>query len=114
MLYYLHTFLELATTTGCKMLAPCVTDPNNQLKLDNGIRCIKWTPQSTDLNPIENLWKVVKNGLSHHQPQNLRELEAAVADFRNNILGRRCRRLIRSMLRRIQAVIDAHGGYTKY
>ena len=41
---------------------------------DNKIRMIEWSSQSTALNPIENLWAVLKNEVSQRQFSNKAEL----------------------------------------
>lgn len=83
-------------------------------KEDNDVRCLQWPPQSPDLNPIETLWSDVKCVLRNRHSRNMGELERNVKEIWNAIPRDRCSRLVRSMPRRIQAVIDAHGGHTKY
>ena len=75
-----------------------------------------WPSQSPDLNPIKNLWQELKTRLYHAQPQPSnkdelfpllkREWEALPQDVLRN--------LVHSMPRRIEAVIKAKGGHTKY
>jgi len=48
------------------------------------------------------------------QSRNANELEANVRQRLGNIPVQRCEKLIKSMPRRIHAVMKAHGGYTKY
>jgi hypothetical protein len=83
-------------------------------KEDNGISCIQWPPQSPDLNPIENLWWDVKCALKNKLSRNMGELEANVVASWEAIPRERCSRLVRGMPNRIQAVIEVHGGHTKY
>jgi hypothetical protein len=49
-----------------------------QWKEENEFKCLKWPPQSPDLNPIENLWQIVKIELRNKHSHNLRELEQNV------------------------------------
>ena len=84
-------------------------------KEDNEMKCIlNWPPQSPDLNPIENLWFDIKKELKEMRHHNLKELAANVHTCWAKITEKRCRKLIRSMPRRIRAVIKAKGGHTKY
>ena len=48
------------------------------------------------------------------QPSSVGELEKVVEDIWEAILGKVYRDLVRSMPNRIQAVIAANGGHTKY
>ncbi len=75
---------------------------------DHGIPVLNWPANSPDLNPIENLWGIVKRKMRYARPNNAEELKAAI------ITPEQCHRLIDSMPRRIAAVIQAKGAPTKY
>ncbi|KAK5658052.1 hypothetical protein OQA88_2608 [Cercophora sp. LCS_1] len=90
---------------------------------ENGVELLDWPPYSPDLNPIENVWKLLKAEIMKrypelsHMPKNQKALEALVyaaivvwEDFEEDLLDG----LVDSMDRRLQAVIDADGWYTKY
>jgi transposase len=83
---------------------------------ESGMRVLEWPAQSPDLNPIENLWAIVKRSIRERQkpPTNLPELERYVKAAWKAIPIATIRNLIDSMPRRIQAVIAAQGGATKY
>ena len=83
---------------------------------DNGINVLDWPPQSPDLTPIEHLWNHSKKVLAKYPRQTKGEWEIwdRVAEVWNNIDPEVCQNLIESMPRRIQAVIKAKGGHTKY
>jgi transposase len=83
---------------------------------DNNITPIKWPAQSPDLNPIEHLWSYLKIQLQHYDtpPKGVHELWDRVAKEWVGIPPEACQRLIESMPRRIQAVLKANGGHTKY
>ncbi len=66
--------------------------------------------QTTDLNPIYNLWVIVKRKM-RHQTQQCRWPKTAI---KASITPEQCHRLIASMPRCIDAVIQAKGGPTKY
>ena len=68
-----------------------------------------------DLNPIENLWTILKNKVSEGQPNNAKMLEQAIKEvWVRDISLAYCRNLVESMPRRLEAVIKAKGGPTKY
>jgi transposase len=90
---------------------------------EHGLELMDWPPYSPDLNPIENLWSIVKRAIFTHHPElsgmpknntsKQRLCEAAVEaweDIREEVLDHLCQ----SMRRRLEAVIAANGWYTKY
>jgi len=83
---------------------------------DHNISLLDWPPQSPDLNPIEHLWKHIKSELTKYptQPKGVWEIWERVAEVWDKIRPEVCQNLIESMPRRVQAVIKAKGGHTKY
>ena len=61
-----------------------------------------WPAQSPDLNPIEHL----TNGIL--------QLWKRIQEVWEGIPVEECQKLIKSMPRRVQAVVKAKEGYTKY
>lgn len=87
------------------------------------IEVMEWPPYSPDLNPIKNLWALLKAQIYRSYPELLRMsntdasldllIRAAKAtweDFGDEILSK----LLDSMPRRVTAVLMAEGWYTKY
>ena len=81
---------------------------------DMAIPVLPWPSQSPDLNPIENLWSILDYNLRNRRPQNKEELFQVLCDGWNALDRDLLTRLVDSMLRRIQAVIDNNGYPTKY
>jgi transposase len=83
---------------------------------DHGIRLLNWPAQSPDLNPIEHLWKILKQKLRKYAdpPKGVGELCERVKTEWGKITAEECQRLIESMPRRLHAVIKAKGGHIKY
>ena len=83
---------------------------------DNGVEVLEWPAQSPDLNPIEHLWQHLKRQLATYEtePASIYELWKRVEVEWYNIPVRVCLDLIESMPRRVSAVLEAKGGYTKY
>ena len=75
-----------------------------------------WPAQSPNLNPIEHLWGFLKRKLSEHKhpPSGIYELWERIHVKWEKIAVEECQKLIESMPRRVQAVLKAKGGYTKY
>ena len=97
-------------------------DPKHRSKLatqwfeDNNINVLSWPAQSPDLNPIEHLWTYLKDQMKKYPtpPKGVHELWDRLVVEWNKIPAERCQRLIESMPRRLEAVIKAKGGHTKY
>lgn len=83
---------------------------------DNNWEVLPWPAQSPDLNPIENLWYQVKCALSRYptQASSCAELWLRFQAEWEKVTVDQCLNLISSMPSRLQAVIDAKGGPTKY
>ena len=83
---------------------------------DNNIEVLVWPAQSPGINPIEHLWMHLKKALNQYsQPaKGVHELWDKVVEEWNKIPSETCQNLIESMPRRIQAVIKAKCGHTKY
>ena len=83
---------------------------------DSGLQLMVWPPQSADLNPIEHLWHHLKIKLGEYErpAAGIAELWERTQKEWNNIPVSVCQNLIESMPRRVQAVLQAKGGYTKY
>ncbi len=73
---------------------------------DHGVTVLDWPANSPDLNPIENLWGIVKRKMRDTRPNNTDDLKAAIKE--------QCHRLIASIPCCIDAVIHAKEGPTKY
>ena len=83
---------------------------------DNNLQVLQWPAQSPDLNPIEHLWEHLKKRLGDYErpPGGILELWDRVQVEWEKIPVEVCQNLIESMPRRVEAVIKAKGGYTKY
>ena len=75
-----------------------------------------WPAQSPDLNPIEHIWVHLKKKLAEYETSlnEIHELWERIQVDWEGILAKDCQNLIKSMPRRVQAVLKAKGGYTKY
>ena len=83
----------------------------------HGIRTRDWVAQSPDLNPIKNLGTIYLDCQVHKQkplPQTKQDLITAIQEEWSNISLEKLQNLIMSLPHRIEAVIKAKGGNTKY
>ena len=77
---------------------------------------LKWPTQSPDLNPIENLWCIVKRRLAQYEnpPTGIIELWSRVQSEWSKISPEIIKNLVESMPTRIQEVKKNKGLWTKY
>ena len=78
------------------------------------ISLLYWPPQSPDLNPIENVWKIIGERSMAQNPKNLEELWNILQKEWMNMKKEEIEKLLISCGRRCQSVIDVKGGNTKY
>lgn len=90
---------------------------------DMGVILVDWPPYSPDLNPIENLWKMLKERIIELYPELeimrdnettkqllIRAAQEAWDDLEPQLLNK----LASEMQKRVDAVKAANGWYTKY
>lgn len=83
--------------------------------LHNCSKVIDTPAQSPDLNPIENLWDNLKKKVGKSSPKNKTDLIKFIKEEWEKITQEyNIPKLIYSMKRCLQAVIDAQGRHTKY
>jgi transposase len=81
-----------------------------------GIRRFDWPALSPDMNPIEHVWDELGRRVRRHTPapRTAQELRELLLQEWNNIDQNVILNLIQSMPRRLQTVINARGGNTRY
>ena len=77
-----------------------------------GLLRMKWPAQSPDLNPIENLWRIIKIRVSarHYQIHSVEAMTEALMNEWDKLTARDFRKCIASMPKRCHMVIKAQGG----
>lgn len=81
---------------------------------DHNITVMNWPPQSPDLNPIENLWEIVKRKINRENVKNADDFFKRVQTAWNEVPPNIIQNLIESMPRRCKAVVKNKGFATKY
>src|SRR6185369_4506371 len=89
---------------------------NREWKEQNGIESLPWPAQSPDLNPIENLWKILKDRTQQRKPfpRTVEQLKAALREEWGKLEPDVLINLVNSMPKRVKMVIEAKGGHSKY
>ena len=85
-------------------------------KREHDIRSLAWPVQSPDLNPIENLWSILKERVRKRipRPKTIAQLEQYIHEEWNQLDRTVLRNLVRSIRRRNRQVFLAKGYQTKY
>ena len=80
------------------------------------VTSVPWPAVSPDLNLIKHIWDMLCRRIQARKPpvQNIRQLEAALHREWQQLSPKDIRRLTGGMRRRVEAVIQARGGYTRY
>ncbi|XP_011270661.1 hypothetical protein CAOG_08983 [Capsaspora owczarzaki ATCC 30864] len=83
---------------------------------NQNLTLLEWPANSPDLNPIEHAWNMVKNAVYKQREITNQDMlwERFQEVYHKVLTVEVCTSLISSMPRRIKAVLDAQGGYTKY
>jgi transposase len=81
---------------------------------ENGIRTINWPSNSPDLNPIENMWHIVKNNVEKRMPRNIEELKRFMTEEWDAIPDETVKNLILSMRNRCELVLEENGDRIMY
>lgn len=82
---------------------------------DCGINYITdWPPNSPDLNPIENIWSIMKKELRERDTSSLSKLQESLTNVWKNISVDLLHKLVDSIPNRLQEVIRRKGNVTRY
>ncbi len=78
------------------------------------VRVLNWPACSSDLSPIENIWRIIKRKIHQRRPQTLQQLETYIRQEWDQIPTPKLQKLITSMPRRLQTVLRRRGYATPW
>jgi transposase len=81
---------------------------------EKGVTLLEWPPWSPDLNPIENLWHVLKARVYARFPQSMEELEQFIREEWEATELKFIARICRGMPRRLQLLLENEGHKIAY
>jgi DDE superfamily endonuclease len=92
------------------------TKANKKWKAARSFDAMPWLAQSLDLNPIENLWSIIKRRISKkwHIIKTAEEMAAAVQKEWNSLMEADYLNCVDSMQKRVKQCYKAKGGHIKY
>ena len=104
---------------NCKVFqddsAPCHRSKKVKTwEIENGIEVLDWPGNSPDINPIENLWGILKRKLKDKIITNKKDLITIVYQEWKKLSKEYMENLIYSMPKRITDIINNKGGSSKY
>ena len=98
-------------------LAPCHTSKKcQQFFRTNKMKVLEWPGNSPDINPIENLWGIMKTRLQTMDCSTKTKMIEAIIEFwyRDEKIKKNCETLIESMPKRVQMLKDKKVGHIPY
>ena len=81
---------------------------------EEDVSFMEWLVQRPDINPIENVWKLLNERTKEKNPRNVEELWTKLKGEWEKIYVDECKILIRSCSRRCQAVIESKVLHIRY
>jgi len=81
---------------------------------DHEVKRLDWPSNSPDINPIENVWALLKDRVAAREPGNLDQLEQYIREEWAKLTRSLAEHLVDSMPDRMQALIDADGDSIDY
>ena len=95
--------------------APCHRAHSTKLSiLQHAGEMIEWPAASPDINPIENVWALIKAAVARRLPQDHNELRACIMEEWHNLDNSIVSDIALSMHDRVIELINEEGGYIHY
>jgi transposase len=83
-------------------------------KVNNDIQSLPWPLQSPDCNPIENVWSLMKLKVNRQPPTSINNFIARIKKEWKNLSIEFAEKLVDSMEKRVELLIERKGDYINY
>ena len=97
--------------------APCHTSRKMRTFFkESGLEILDWPGNSPEINPIENLWAIIKQRLLKEDCSTMAKLISAVIRtwYHDEQVTKMCSTLVESVPNRVQMLVKAKGGHISY
>jgi len=81
---------------------------------EEGVETLVWPARSPDLNPMENVWHLLKNNVYKRSPNTVNQLEDYILDEWDRLEDATVQSVVRSFPSRLGQVIELEGEVTYY
>jgi len=85
-----------------------------QWKRQHHIKTLPWSSRSPDANPVENLWSLLKLKVAAQKPKTIKHLKKAIHKEWNDFPVELAAKLVRSMGKRVDDLIESKSEYILY
>lgn len=96
------------------VLLPILQKKTKKWLEENGIEVLDWPSSSPDLNPIENLWAIMKRKLRNEPQRTVDGLKSKIQEIWDSITPEDCQKLVSTMPKRVETVLKNKGGVTQF
>jgi transposase len=76
---------------------------------ESGVQTVPWPAKSPDLNPIENLWGIMKSRIRVETKADVEDLEIAIIDAWNEVSDEEIDALVKSFPHRVRRMVESKG-----
>ena len=95
------------TQTVCILIAGSLSKTVRHLTMEffeeKNLQFLQWPPNSPDVNPIENVWEILKNAVEQKNPKNKQELIEAIQNSKSVITREISENLMNSVGKRLKS-----------